>query len=205
MALKLLLLLLLSGFSRVRLCATPWTAARCSLWNQKISFMCPLLSIGVTQNEHVRTCWGHFSCVWLFATPWTAAHQAPLSMGFSMQGYWRGLPFPSPGNLSSPGIFYYIVYVACMMGFGILHSVQFISVHSLSRVRLFATPWIAARQASLSITVSWSLPKTHVHRVGDAIQPSHPLSSPSPPAPKPSQNQGLFQWVNSAWGGQRTS
>ena len=40
--------------------------------------------------------------------------------------------------------------------------------------------------------------QTHVHRVGDAIQPSHPLSSPSPPAPNPSQHQGLFQWVNSA-------
>ena len=36
-----------------------------------------------------------------------------------------------------------------------------------------------------------------VHRVGDAIQPSHPLSSPSPPAPSPSQHQTLFQWVNS--------
>ena len=35
--------------------------------------------------------------------------------------------------------------------------------------------------------------QTHVHRVGDAIQSSHPLSSPSPPAPNPSQNQGLFQ------------
>ena len=39
--------------------------------------------------------------------------------------------------------------------------------------------------------------QTHVHRVGDAIQPSHPLSSPSPPAPSPSQHQSLFQWVNS--------
>ena len=38
----------------------------------------------------------------------------------------------------------------------------------------------------------------HVHRVGDAIQPSHPLSSPSPPAPNPSQHQGLFQWINSS-------
>ena len=38
-------------------------------------------------------------------------------------------------------------------------------------------------------------PQTHVHWVGDAIQRSHPLSSPSPPAPNPSQNQGLFQWV----------
>ena len=40
--------------------------------------------------------------------------------------------------------------------------------------------------------------QTHVHRVGDAIQSSHPLSSPSPPAPSPSQHQGLFQWVNSS-------
>ena len=38
--------------------------------------------------------------------------------------------------------------------------------------------------------------QTHAHQVGDAIQPSHPLSSPSPPAPNPSQHQGLFQWVN---------
>ena len=61
---------------------------------------------------------------------------------------------------------------------------------------LFATPWIAACQASLSITNSWSSPKlvcipefiTH----GDAIQPSHPLSSPSPPAPNSSQHQSLF-------------
>ena len=40
--------------------------------------------------------------------------------------------------------------------------------------------------------------QTHVHRVGDAIQPSYPLSSPSPSAPNPSQHQGLFQWVNSS-------
>ena len=47
--------------------------------------------------------------------------------------------------------------------------------------------------------------QTHVHRVSDAIQLSHPLSSPSPPAPNPSQHQSLFQWVNSfAWGGQST-
>ena len=40
--------------------------------------------------------------------------------------------------------------------------------------------------------------QTHVHRVSDAIQPSHPLSSPSPPAPKLSQHQSLCQWVNSS-------
>ena len=57
--------------------------------------------------------------------------------------------------------------------------IHFSSVQLLSRVLLFATPWIAARQASLSITNS----RSSVHQVSDAIQPSHPLSSPSPPAP----------------------
>ena len=40
--------------------------------------------------------------------------------------------------------------------------------------------------------------QTHIHRVGDAIQPFHPLSSPFPPVPNPSQHQSLFQWVNSS-------
>ena len=39
-----------------------------------------------------------------FATPWTIAHQAPLSMGFSQQEYWSGLPFPPSGDLANPGI-----------------------------------------------------------------------------------------------------
>ena len=44
------------------------------------------------------------SRVQLFAAPWTVAHQAPLAMAFSRQEYWSGLPFPSPGDLSNPGI-----------------------------------------------------------------------------------------------------
>ena len=44
------------------------------------------------------------SCVQLFATLWTVAYQASMSMGFSRQEYWSGLPFPSPGNLPDPGI-----------------------------------------------------------------------------------------------------
>ena len=44
------------------------------------------------------------SHVQTFATPWTVAHQAPLSMGFSRQEYWIGLPFPSPGDLPDTGI-----------------------------------------------------------------------------------------------------
>ena len=44
------------------------------------------------------------SRVQLFATPWTVAHQAPLSMGFSGQEYWSGLPFPSPEDLPDPAV-----------------------------------------------------------------------------------------------------
>ena len=44
------------------------------------------------------------SCVPLSATPWTAAHQAPLSVGFSRQEHWSGVPLPSPGDLPDPGI-----------------------------------------------------------------------------------------------------
>ena len=66
----------------------------------------------------------------------------------------------------------------------------FSSVQSLSRVWLFATPWITARQASLHHHLP-EFTQTHVHQVRDAIQPSHPRSSPSPPAPNPSQYQSL--------------
>ena len=49
-------------------------------------------------------CAKSLSCAWLFAAPWTVAHQAPLSMRFSRQEYWNGLPFPPLGNLLKPGI-----------------------------------------------------------------------------------------------------
>jgi len=53
-------------------------------------------------------------------------------------------------------------------------------------------PWTAAHQASLSFTIS----QTQVHCVDDAIQPSHPLSPPSPLALNLSQHQGLFKWIS---------
>ena len=46
----------------------------------------------------------YFSRVRLFATLWTVAYQAPLSIGFSRQEYWSGLPYPAPGDLPDPGI-----------------------------------------------------------------------------------------------------
>ena len=73
--------------------------------------------------------------------------------------------------------------------------VYFVVIQLLSPVLLFATPWTAACQASLSFTISWSLLKL---LSSDAIQLSHPLLSPSPPAVNHSQPQGLFQRVGSS-------
>ena len=70
-----------------------------------------------------------------------------------------------------------------------ISSVQF----SRAVVSDLETAWTAARQASLSITNSWILLKIHVQGVCDAIQPSHPLSAPSPPTFHLSQHQGLFK------------
>ena len=63
---------------------------------------------------HVHVCVYVYICLcvsvctlsysWLFVTPWTVAHQAPLSMGFSRQEYWSGLPCSPPGDLPNPGI-----------------------------------------------------------------------------------------------------
>ena len=49
----------------------------------------------------VLTCFSH---IWFFLTPWTITHQAPLSLGFSRQEYWSGLPCPPPRDLPHPGI-----------------------------------------------------------------------------------------------------
>ena len=76
-------------------------------------------------------------------------------------------------------------------------SVQFSSVQSLSRARLCnpmncSTPGLPVHHQLPEFT------QTHIHQVSDAIQPSHPRSSPFLPAPNPSQHQCLFQWVNSS-------
>ena len=93
------------------------------------------------------------------------------------------------------------LYSYWMTGLGLeFKSVQFSSV-----AQSCPTPCDPMNCSTPGLPVHHQLPEftqTHVHRVGDAIQPSHPLSSPSPPAPNPSQHQSLFQWVNSAWGGQ---
>ena len=95
---------MLSHFSRVRLSATPWTMAhqaslfmvfsRQEYWSG-LPFPSPVIKYEVSEMSEVKL----LSRVRLFATPWTVAYQAPLSMEFSRQEYWSGLPFPSPQTL----------------------------------------------------------------------------------------------------------
>ena len=87
----------------------------------------------------------------------------------------------------------------CLISSRDTSSHQFSTVQLLSHVWFTVTPWTASRQASLSIMEDMmELAQIHIHWVGDAIQPSHPLSSPSPPAFNLSQHQGLFKWVSSS-------
>ena len=94
------------------------------------------------------------SRVRLFETLWTVAYQGPLSMGFSRQEYWSRLPFPSPGDLPNPGI----ELRSPALQEGALLSEPpgkpKVKVKSLSRVRLFATPWTVAYQAPPSMGFS---------------------------------------------------
>ena len=101
---------------------------------------CPLLllpsifpNIRVFKNESLHSMLSRFSRVWLCVTPEMAAHQAPLSLGFSRQEHWSGLPFPSPMHESGKWK---------------------LKVKLLSRVWLLATPWTATYQAPLSMGFS---------------------------------------------------
>ena len=93
---------------------------------------------------------------------WTVPLQIPLSMGFSRQQYWNGWPCPPPGDLPDPGIKpTFLTSAALASGFfststtwEALPSVQLSSFQSLSRVRLFATPWTAALHALLCMEFS---------------------------------------------------
>ena len=91
-----LLLLLLSRFNRVQLCATPETAAHQGPPSLGFSRQEHWSGLPFPSPTHESEKWKwKRSRVQLFETPWTAAYQAPPSMGFSRQGYWSGVPLPS--------------------------------------------------------------------------------------------------------------
>ena len=116
--------------------------------------------------------------------------------GFSRQEHWSGLPCPSPRDFPNPGIKHRSPALQVnplpseKLGM-LLYSHQFSSV-----AQLCLTLCNPMNSSMPGLPVHHRLPEftqTHVDPVGDAIQPSHPLSSPSPPAFNFSQHQGLFQ------------
>ena len=138
------------------------------------------------------------SCVCLFGSPWTVAHQESLSTGFSRQEYWSGLLFPSPGTLQTHGLNPHLMSPTLAGEF-------FTSSHREAHVLTLQFSSVTQSCPTLCDPMDCSTPglpvhhqlprltQTHIHQVCDAIQPSHPLLSPSPPAFKFSQHWGIFQ------------
>ena len=140
----------------------------------------------------------HFSHVQLTATLRTVAHQAPLSMGILQARILEWVAMPSSRGSSRPSD---QIHVSC--GSHIIS--RFFTAETLGKPSFYVFSSVAQSCPTLYNPMNCSTPglpvhhqlpeftQTHVHQVGDAIQPSHPLSSPSPPAPNPSQHQSLFQ------------
>ena len=108
------------------------------------------------------------------------------------------LPFPSPGDLPEPGTEPRspTLQVDSLLSEPLGEALKSASVQFSSVAQWCPTLCHPMNRSTPGLPVHHQLPEftqTHVHRVNDAIQPSHPLLSPSPPAPNPSQHQSLFQ------------
>ena len=128
--------------------------------------------VGASCKEPFCQCKRHNRCrldPWLGKIPWRSAQQS------------TPVPLPRPWRIpwteESASVQFSLVAQSCP---------------TLCDPMNCSTPGLPAHHQPPKFT------QTHVHRVSDAIQPSHPLSSLSPPAPNPSPRQSLFQWVNSS-------
>ena len=121
--LKVLLLLLLSRFSRVGLCVTPQTAAHQALLSLGFSRQEPWSGLPLPSPMHAYMP-SRFSRVQLCVTPWTAAHQAPLSTEFSRQEYWSALPFPSSNSIVTCYYSIIICFICCFSYFSFIFHVK---------------------------------------------------------------------------------
>ena len=139
---------------------------------------------------------GRFSHVRLFVTLWNIVLQAPLSIGFSRQEYWRGFPCPPPGNLPNPGIKPTSLTSPALAGMFLTTSTACCSV--AQPCPALCNPMDCLTQDFPVLHHFPELAQTHGYWVSDAIQPYRPLLFPSPPAFDLSQHQSLFQWVSSS-------
>ena len=136
-----------------------------------------------------------FLCPWDYPGQNTGMGYHPFSRGSSYPRDWTQVSCIAVVSLPPEPTGKYSFILGHIDSTG-LYGLMFSSVQC-SAVSDSETPWAAARQASLSITNSQSLLKTHVPWVSDAIQTSHPLLSPSPLAFNLLQHQALFKWVSS--------
>ena len=120
-------------------------------------------------------------------------------MEFSMQEYWSGLTFHPPGDLPDPGIKPRSLALQADSLPSESRDYRYFRASVSSVAQSCPTLWDPMNRSIPGLPVHHQLPEStqiHVHCVSDAIQPSHTLSSPSPPALNLSQ-QGLFKWVGS--------
>ena len=164
----------------------PWGFSRQEYWS-----WLPCLSPGDpqlrdrTQVSHIA---GGFFTIW-------AHHGSPRILKWIAYPFSKGSFQPRKGTGAS-----------CIADrFFIRWATREAPIGTSDQIRLVAqscpTPCDPMNHSMPGLPVHHQLPEftqTHIHRVSDAIQPFHPLASPSPPAPNPSQHQGLFQWVNSS-------
>ena len=178
--------------SCVRLFATPWTAAcKASLSITNSRSLLKLMSIVlVIPSNHLILC-----------HPLLLPHSiCPASGSFSMSQFFAS-GGQSIGDSASASVLPMNIQDWLLLGLTGWISLQSRSDQIRSVTQLCPTLCDPMNLSTPGLPVHHKLPEftqTHVHRVSDAIQPSHPLSSPSPPAPSPSQHQSLFQWVNSS-------
>ena len=159
------------------------------------------------------------SCVWLCVTPWSSAHQFPCPSPFPRvcsdscplnQWFYPNISSSvipcsfCPQSCPFSGSFRMNLLFESggqSIGASASASIQFSSVQFSSVAQSCPTLCDPMDCSTPGFPVHHQLPEftqTHVHWVSDAIQPSHPLSSPSPTALFLSQHQGLFQWVTSS-------
>ena len=153
------------------------------------------------------------SRVQLLATPWTAAYQAPLSMGFSRQDYWSGLPLPFLNvwvTVLQKSIICFLKYIPEAKQYGNLKGIKmkFSSVQLSTVAQSCPTVCNPMNRSTPGLPVHHQLPEftqTHFHRVVDAIHPSHPLPFPFPPEPNAtsirvfSNESTLYMWWPKYW------
>ena len=169
-----------------------------SLWPhglQHVRLPCPSLSRSVCSNSCLLNWWCHstisFSVISFSSCPQAFQASGPFPMSQLFHNRWP--KYSSNFLYSNRKLVTNEKWKAVQL---LIEDYQFSSV-----AQSCPTLYDPMNRSTSGLPVHHQLPeftKTHFHQVGDTIQPSHPLSSPSPPVPNPSQHQSVFQWVNSS-------